>query len=252
MSRSDWAIMTGSTDGTGWGGTTILRNATFGNPNPPPGGGNALFAFNSVEPIVGSVGVYTAVSGFNPLPKGGQITGVVQRGTSGGNTGFSVALVLGASGSNVGDKAYLLGLEDQTPGRIVLAKGPVSGGIPNNNNQPATKILRTSQRTVAQNEYVHLRMDMIVQDSGDVVIKCYENDLNAHPLDNPGSWVWVPIPFDDGFSGEFGDGEFIDDVVGVNSGSVPLTSGFAGFGFECSETARRAYVDHISIVAQGN
>ena len=51
MARADWAIMSGSADGTGWGGTTILRDATFGIV-PPNGGGAAVFGINSIRLLV--------------------------------------------------------------------------------------------------------------------------------------------------------------------------------------------------------
>ena len=44
--------------------------------------------------------------------------------------------------------------------------------------------------------------------------------------------------------------EFIDDHLGINSGSQPLTSGRGGFGFSVQDVTRRAYFDHIELFRQ--
>lgn len=247
MARDDWSVLSGSADGTGWGGSTILRDATFGV-DPPNGGSPGVFGINSREPVDACVGIYTTLATFSPTPSGARIEGCIQRGVSGGPQGFSQFLFGNLSGSNVADVGYLLGIEDQTPGRIVLVKGSPNVGIPNDGLN--TKVLRTSSETISQGKWIHLRMDLIVQGSGDVVIRCYQNDVEAHPLDIPSSWVWVPIVFDDGWSSQFEDGYFIDDVVGVNSGSVPIQAGFAGFASKLTEAARRSYFDNLQITKQ--
>jgi hypothetical protein len=247
MAQADWAVMGGSADGTGWSGVTILRGATFGI-TPPPGGGLACFGFNCVQKVDSGVGIVPQVVGFAPMPSGGQITGAMQRGLSGGAAGFSGGLFLCASGATLGDTAYILGIEDSSPGRIVLAKGAVSVGIPADG--VGTKILRASGVRIAQAEWIHLRLDAIVQASGDVVLRAYTNNMVSHPLDNPPGWIWEPIVFDDGWVGQFSDGYFIDDAIGVNSGSVPLASGYPGFCFKTKEAGRRYYFDHIGLTQQ--
>ena len=249
MARSDWAVMNGSLDGATWGGATVLRDATFGGVTPP-GGSPAVFAFNSIESVIGSVGVMSQLTGFAPTTSGAEIQACFQKGVSGGSNGFSTFLFLCSTGSNVSDTAYLLGLEDAEPARIVLAKGVINSGIPNSTDTP-TKILRTSTQRYYQNEWVHLRFQAITQPSGDVVLRMYQNDVNSHPLDNPSFWVWNEIEFNDGWNARFGNGYFIDDVTGVNSGSAPLTSGYVGYAFQTEEIARRAYFDHIALTLQG-
>lgn len=44
--------------------------------------------------------------------------------------------------------------------------------------------------------------------------------------------------------------QFIDDHLGINSGSQPLTSGRAGFGFAVEDVTRRAFVDHVELMRQ--
>ncbi len=83
------------------------------------------------------------------------------------------------------------------------------------------------------------RLDVIVNDNGDVVLQVFRNDLTARPLSAPA--VWLPVA---------GMAEFIDDHLGINSGAQPLTAGRAGFGFACSDVSRRAYFDHLEIWRQ--
>ena len=44
--------------------------------------------------------------------------------------------------------------------------------------------------------------------------------------------------------------ELIDDHLGINTGSQPLTSGRGGFGFACQDVTRRAFFDHIELWRQ--
>jgi hypothetical protein len=93
--------------------------------------------------------------------------------------------------------------------------------------------------THAQGTWLHLRLDVIVNPNGDVVLKVFQNDLVAHPLDAPPSWELVP-----------GMVEFIDDHLAINSGSQPLTSGRGGFGASVRDVTRRVYFDHLELLRQ--
>ena len=42
----------------------------------------------------------------------------------------------------------------------------------------------------------------------------------------------------------------VDDVLGVNSGTVPQVSGHAGFAGKFSDVTRRVYFDHIELARQ--
>mgnify|MGYP001365243169 CR=1 FL=1 len=39
-------------------------------------------------------------------------------------------------------------------------------------------------------------------------------------------------------------------LLGINSGSQPLTSGRAGFGFSAADVTRRGFVDHLELYRQ--
>lgn len=245
MAESDWTVMSDSL------GIASVRNGVTSGIVPPNGGGSFVHGFNSLVLASGARALFTNQVSFAPMASGGQITGVVQRGPSGGPTGFTPMLFLCAAGSSVNDLAYLLGLSDGEPSKIVLKKGVIASGIVDAVPDPANNgILMRSTRDVLIGEWVHLRMDVIVNLNGDVLIQVFENDLAANPLG--GAPVWQQIA---GMEGPLAaaatpiDG-FIDDVLQVNTGSAPLTSGRAGFGMQVNDVTRRGYFDHITVARQ--
>ncbi len=124
MAEADWTYLNDGLDIA-----TVDRGVTAGIARPP-GGGSFLFAFNSLAAVEGAVGLFANLASFAPMAKGGSIRGVVQRGAGGGPTGFSPFLFLCCQGNSVNDSAYLLGLSDDDPHRIVLRKGAVTVGLP--------------------------------------------------------------------------------------------------------------------------
>jgi hypothetical protein len=230
MAETDWTYLNGGLDIA-----TVDRGVTAGIPRPP-GGGSFLFGFNSLAAVQGAVGLFCNLADFAPMAKGASIRGCIQRGAGGGPTGFSPFFYLCCQGSSVNDTAYLLGLSDDDPHRIVLRKGMVAVGIPDSEGQG---VLLASGESFIQGTWLHLRLDVIVNENGDVVLKVLRNDLTAHPLGSSPSWQAVP-----------GMVEFIDDHLGVNSGSQPLTSGRGGFGVSVKDVTRRAFFDHIELLRQ--
>jgi hypothetical protein len=100
-------------------------------------------------------------------------------------------------------------------------------------------VLLKSAASFAQATWVHLRLDVIVNTNGDVVLEGLPNDLAAHALGTPPDWQPVS-----------GMVEFIDDQLGINSGSQPLTSGRGGFGCSVKDVTRRSYFDHVELFRQ--
>jgi hypothetical protein len=131
------------------------------------------------------VALFANLASFAPMAKGGSIRGVVQRGPGGGPTGFSPFLFLCCQGNSVNDSAYLLGLSDDDPHRIVLRKGAVTAGLP---DADGPGVLLKSAASFAQATWLHLRLDVIVNTNGDVVLKVFQNDLAAHALGTPPDW----------------------------------------------------------------
>jgi hypothetical protein len=170
------------------------------------------------------------------MAKGGSIRGCVQRGPSGGATGFSPFFFLCGQGNSVNDAAYLLGLSDDDPHRIVLRKGVLSSGIP---NSEGPNVLLASGESFTLGTWLHLRLDVIVNLNGDVVLRVFKNDLSTHPLGTAPAWQSIA-----------GMADFIDDATGINSGSQPFTSGRGGFGVMVNDVTRRAFFDHVELLRQ--
>ncbi len=230
MSEADWSYLNNGLDVA-----AVDRGVTAGVARPP-GGGNFLFGFNSLAAVTGAVALFANLPNFAPAAKGASIRGCLQRGSGGGATGFSPFLYLACQGNSVNDSAYLLGLSDDDPHRIVLRKGAVAVGIP---DEDGSGVLLKSAASFPQSTWLHLRLDVIVNTNGDVVLRSYSSDLNLRPLGTVPDWQ--PIA---------GMVEFIDDQLGINSGSQPLTSGRGGFGFAVRDVTRRAYFDHIELLRQ--
>jgi len=230
MAEADWTYLNDGLDIA-----TVDRGVTAGIARPP-GGGSFLFAFNSLAAVQGAVGLFCNLVDFAPMAKGASIRGCIQRGPGGGPTGFSPFMFLSCQGNSVNDTAYLLGLSDDAPHRIVLRKGAVAVGIP---DSEGPNVLLASGESFSQGTWLHLRLDVIVNDNGDVVLKVLRNDLGAHPLGSPPDWQPVPSMV-----------EFIDDHLGINSGSQPLTSGRGGFGMSVADVTRRGYFDHLELLRQ--
>lgn len=233
MGETDFTFLTNVLD-TG----TVDRGVTAGVATPN-GGGSFVFGFNSLAVAEGAVALFTNQANFAPMTKGCSIRGCIKRAISGGNEGWSPYMFVGLQGPDVGDYGYLLGLEDNDPYRIVLRKGTPLGGCPSADEDPNT--LRTGSQThlVSADQWHHLRLDMIVNLTTDVVLKAYVNDLSAQPIGTTPDWQPVP-----------GLADFLDDALGINSGSQPFQDGRAGFGIAVKDTARRAYFDQLEIARQ--
>lgn len=235
MAELDWTVLNDSLDAA-----TVDRGVTAGI-TPPPGGGSFIFGFNSLDVAQGASALKVSPqvgSDFDPLLKGGRIIGAIKRGASPGNTGWSPFMFIGAQGNSVNDLAYMLGLEDNSPYRIVLRKATIVSGIP---VADAANSLRIGSESfqLAEDLWHHLRLDMVVNLTGDVVLNVFFNDLTAQPIGDPP--VWEDIP---------GMPPFIDDSLGINSGSAPYLDGRVGFGMQVSDSTRRGFFDHIEIAKQ--
>lgn len=232
MAETDWTYLNDGLDAA-----AVDRGVTTGIARPP-GGGNFVFGLNSLATAQGAVGLFTNQVNFAPMAKGGSVRGAIQRGQSGGPLNFAPFLFVGLQGPSVNDQGYLLGLGDGDPHHIVLRKGALSGGLPD--IAPGTQgVLRRSTGTFLAATWLHLRLDMVVNLNGDVLLQVFQNDLVARPLGTAPSWTAVP-----------GMDQFIDDALGINSGSQPFTSGRAGFGFFTKDVTRRGFFDQVEVYRQ--
>lgn len=233
MASSDWTFVTDSLDAA-----TVDRGVSAGF-TPPNGGGSFVYGFNSLAVTLGAVALFTNQANFAPTSalKGGVLTGAIKRAISGGALNFAPFLFIGLQGTTINDNGYLLGLGDGDPHHIVLRKGRLVDGVPD--SAPGVNgVLRRSSATFSPDTWLHLRIDMIVNVNTDVRLQMFRNNLNANPVSSP---VWVAEP---------GLEEFVDDALGVNSGSQPYTTSRFGFGFYSKDVSRRGFFDHITVARQ--
>lgn len=231
MAQADWTELS-----SGLSSGSVGRGITAGI-TPPNGGGSFIFGFNSLDVLAGAAGYFSNQTNFAPMAKGGSVRGCVQRGVSAGHQNFTPFLFIGLGGTDVASYCYMLGLQDSYPTRIALRKAQLNGGIPDG-AAGTLSILRRSTATFTEGTWLHLRLDMVVNISGDVVLKVFQNDLTAHACTSP---TWEAVA---------GMADFIDDALGINSGSAPYTSGRAGMAFQTKDVSRRGFFDHIEVMRQ--
>jgi hypothetical protein len=132
------------------------------------------------------------------------------------------------------DQAYILGLSDNDPSNIVLMKTSIGGGL---DPTQTTLILKISSDSFLWDTWIHLRLDSIVNPNGDVVLKCFKNNLK-NLCTTP---VWEPIT---------GMADFVDDSLGIASSSNPLGGGYGGFFFQSSISGVRGFIDQFQMFRQ--
>ncbi len=230
MAEIDWAVMAGAAPAA-----SILQGVSAG-PVKPNGGGDFVFGFSSQVSSDVTAGRYVNLTNFAPLAEGVSIRGAIKRGTGAGTTAFAPMFWVGAQSSppDVLDVAYLLGLSDNDPSEIILRKGAPAGGL----DPTATDVLAVSSSTFLPDTWVDLRMDVIANPNGDVVINIFTNDLTVNPVTTP---VWTAVP---------GIAQVIDDALQILTGSAPLVGGFVGFAFQSNGLSRRGFFDHVEVLKQ--
>lgn len=241
MGESNWTFLS---DGLAIG--ALDRGVTTGE-TPPNGGGSFVFGFNSLVTSQGAAGLFTNQAGFAPTAanKGGSVRGAIKRGPSAGDTNHSPFFFLLCQGVSVNDHAYLLGLSDGEPSKIVLAKLPVVGGLPAAPVAGVGGVLGLSSGTWAKDTWLHLRLDAIVNLNGDVLLQAFASAL-TNPVTSP-SWAAIP-----------GLANFVDDALGVNSQAAGVASGFwqpfasGRMGLACftKDISRRGWFDHVECLRQ--
>lgn len=238
MAQADWNFLTNVAP------TNVIARGvvyTAVDITPPNGGGDFVFGFNSISNTPGSVGLHLSAVAFNPTVSGGSVRGAIRRGTTGATqSGMSVGLFIGLSGTDVDDTCYMLGLSDDDPSNLILRKGLLSEGVIANppGNPSMLGTLRRSVASYNQGEWVHVRLDMVVNGTGDVVLNVFQNNLDDNAVTSP---VWEAVS---------GMDQYVDDALGINTGTVPLVLGRTGFCFESSASARRAFVDAFQATRQ--
>lgn len=229
MALADWVFQTGING-------DILHGPTLEVPPVNSSAGDFAYAFNSSD-AAGSGVVSLAFSGLDQ-EKGTRISGTLTKVSSEGE-GCSVFLFSGLStglvDGSVSDQVYLLGIQNDGSNRLVLAKGRLDNGIPSGDpgtSNGDTKILAKGTASYETGSWAHVRLDTVVQTGGDVVLIPYINTAAIGATEN-----WVQIP---GMSERL-----VDGITQIFSGSPPLVSGRAGFGFHFNATGKSGAVDYI-------
>lgn len=240
MSQNDWEPLSDAlTD------DVVRRGATAGV-GAPSGGGTHVYGMRSVAVQPGVLALRCKAANFSPTPpeRGGRITGALRRSALGASDGFAPFLFFCASDPSSSGQGYILGLADEAQTHIQLRKGALLGGLPGVSivdPDAAPNILMRSTNTFEPNIWHHLRLDVIVQGTGDVVLQVFRNDLDVHSVGSP---LWEVIP---GMEGPFtAFNGFVDDNLGINTGTQPLTAGYMGFGTRFETANRATYFDHIT------
>lgn len=239
MGQADWAELDGGLD------LADLNRGVTAGIDRPSGGGSFLYGFNTLDgTVTGAAGMYVNLAGFTPtgsllsIPDGGcSVRGCVKRVNSPTKIGFSPMLFACAQGNSVNDDAYMIGLSDADPYEIVLAKGPIVGGLVGDSSNLAILARSSAQYNMADGIWHHLRLDAIVEPNGDVLLRGYENNLTLHPLGTTPTWTAITGWPTTGY---------IDDRLHINSGSAPLWGGRLGFAFAVAATLNaRGAVDGL-------
>jgi len=237
MAEADWAELTGTALGSG----EVARGVS--NAFTVPNGGTAfVFGFRSLTSATGFAGLYVDLANFKPIAgtnKGGSIRAAMKKYAGPASSAPLIGLVKGTDPATA--EGYLLGLSEGSSYYELLNKGVPSSGM----DASGSSVLRTSTSSYtdtgdAASYWHHLRLDVLVNPHGEVVLNVYKNDLSAHAVTAP-SWAAIT-----------GMGSYTDDSLGVLSGSLPFLDGFyAVFGhYTDNQSGAVSLFDHVEVLRQ--
>lgn len=242
MAEVNWDILIGSADQA-----NIDRGATGGVPRPN-GGGAQLHGFHAITSTPDLVfGRYNNQANFDPTPKGiAEYSAALIR-LGGGAAERAIMLFAQLQGTTVAGTCYMLGLAEEEPSRLVLRKGQLSNGLDEFLLDPmGTGVLAVAANAIAEDEYVHVFFGVNVQPQDDVLLVVKQSDLSLNPTDAPD---FQPVPGMD--SVDPGTGiAFVDDALGLNTGTQPLLDGRVGWAFVSRGLGARAAIDEIQLARQ--
>jgi hypothetical protein len=224
MAQSDFTAFPGNLS------TAIVSRGVSNGFTPPSGGGSWVYGWNSLQSGSGAVGLYYNDANFAPTVRGVSLRVAMKRQSGTDCTPF---LFANLSAADVGNNGYLIGLaQDESPARLIIVKGAPSSGLSIDN------AIDQSTAAYQVDEWLHLRLDVIVQPNGDVELQVFENDLGSQAVTAP---VWVAVP---------GLESFVDDALGINSGNAPYLAGYCGFAYYTNAVGKNAFIDHLEAFRQ--
>ena len=215
IAEADWATLTGTALSSG----DVIRGVTNAFTAPTPGVGATVFGFHAITTQTGVAGYYTDLSLFNPIDgtlKCGSIRAAMKKYSAGGTYAPFIGFLIGTDPATA--QAYTLALSEGTSFNIVLKKGYPGNGF-SVVSATDTTTLRSSTAAYTYvgdsiDYWFHLRLDVLVNPHGEVVISVFASDLDVHLVTTP-SWTAIA-----------GMDDYIDDSLGVLSGSAPYLTGF--------------------------
>lgn len=235
MSELNW--QTGIPGSVGTGGAPLYAGTTAAFPTPS-GGGSRTYSWRAADASInGAHAVRVDAPNFAPIPgnNGGSIRGAIYRADGSSAEDHSVFLFFQLQEDDTSGTAYLLGLSPEVSSHLVLVKGPLSSGIPTS-AEKTDGVVRRSTETYGQGTWLHVRLDVVVNPNGDVVLNTWVNDLTANDVTAP---TWVAV---DEMSG------VIDDVLGWETGTPGLNvGGRMGFAYHATSSGTAGAVDHIRV-----
>lgn len=236
MAEADWTILASP----GLGSGDVARGVSMAF-TPPSGGGSFVHGFRSITTTTGVAGYYYNSASFAPITgskKGGSIRAAMKRYSA--TLGYAPFIGL-IQGNNPNSPGYLLGLNDAATYKVVLNKTTPGAGLA----ASGSTMLRASADSYtavgdAATTWFQLRLDVLVNPHGEVILNCYQNDLSLYSVASP---TWTAI---DGMS------SYTDDSLGILSGSLPyLDSFYAVFGFYTNNSAGCvALFDYVEVSRQ--
>lgn len=233
MGQADWTDLTG----TALDSSDVARGVASAF-TVPTGGGSYVYGYRSLVSTAGFAGKYCNLAGFAPFTgtlKGGTIRAAMKRYSSNGDFAPMIGLIQGTDPASA--NGYLLGLSSGSSYKVCLMKGvPGQDMLAGEDN-----ILLESDEAYTDvgdtlAAWFHLRLDVLVNPHGEVILNVYTNDCSTISVASP-TWVLLDT--------------FIDDPIGIMSDSLPVTDGFYGvFGMYTEEAGSTTLFDHIEVWRQ--
>ena len=238
MAEADWAEMTSPALDSG----SVARGVTNAFTRVHADAGSTVFGFHALTGDTGFAGLYVDLSNFNPIAgtkKGGSIRAALKRYSSGAGYAPMFGLMLGTDPNT--SEGYMLGLTQATSYAVALKKGSPGNGM-DDSGSDLLRLASASDTAVGDSADVwkHLRLDVLVNPHGEVVLNVYENDAQTNGVTAP---VWSAIT---------GMDQYIDDSLGILSGSLPHLTGFYAFFGHYTEDLQGSVslFDHIEVYRQ--
>jgi hypothetical protein len=150
MASTDFTNLTGNL------AAGVVSGVTDSPPSGVPNGGGT-FSYGIGRTAAGAdgvVGMFYNGAAWIPTAKGGRVHGALIKEGKGTDTGnnlvYAPFLFCNLQGANTTDLAYMLGLTEEEPARIALAKGTLTQGLdPTGSNIPANAVTSPSWAAVA-------------------------------------------------------------------------------------------------------